>query len=123
MYVNTPSLSLDTPEEGKRASNPITDGYEPPCHCRELNSGPLEVQSVLLTAEPALQVLQVFSLPLITLEGSLWHHCTEEAAAHRKLAILSRSLSLLPGQVLPASSVYLCWHLHVTTWHCQSERL
>ena len=54
MYVNTPSLSLDTPEEGKRASNPITDGYEPPCHCRELNSGPLEVQSVLLTTEPPL---------------------------------------------------------------------
>jgi hypothetical protein len=41
----------------KRASDPITDGYEPPCGCWELNSGPLEEQSVLLTAEPSLQPL------------------------------------------------------------------
>ena len=33
----------------------VTDGYEPPCGCWELNSGPLEEQSVLLTAEPSLQ--------------------------------------------------------------------
>jgi hypothetical protein len=33
---------------------PITDGCEPPCVCWELNSGPLEEQSVLLTAEPSL---------------------------------------------------------------------
>jgi hypothetical protein len=39
----------------KRASDPITDGCEPPCGCWELNSGPLEEQSVLLTAEPSLQ--------------------------------------------------------------------
>jgi hypothetical protein len=26
----------------KRASDPTTDGCEPPCGCRELNSGPLE---------------------------------------------------------------------------------
>jgi hypothetical protein len=26
----------------KRASDPITDGCEPPCGCWELNSGPLE---------------------------------------------------------------------------------
>jgi len=39
----------------KRASDPITDGCEPPCGCRELNSGPLEEQSVLLTTEPSLQ--------------------------------------------------------------------
>jgi hypothetical protein len=35
----------------KRASDPITDGCEPPCGCWELNSGPLEEQSVLLTGE------------------------------------------------------------------------
>jgi len=52
MYVNTLSLSSDTPEEG---SDPITDGCEPPYGCWELNSGPLEGQSVLLTAEPSLQ--------------------------------------------------------------------
>jgi len=33
----------------KRASDPITDASEPPCGCWELNSGPLEEQSVLLT--------------------------------------------------------------------------
>ncbi len=38
-------------------SNPITDGCEPPCGCWELNSGPLEEQSVLLTSEPSLQLL------------------------------------------------------------------
>jgi hypothetical protein len=41
----------------KRASDPITDGCEPPCGCWELNSGPLEEQSVLLTSEPSLQPL------------------------------------------------------------------
>jgi hypothetical protein len=39
----------------KRALDPITDGCEPPCGCWELNSGPLEEQTVLLTAEPSLQ--------------------------------------------------------------------
>jgi hypothetical protein len=39
----------------KRASDPITDGCEPPCGCWDLNSEPLEEQSVLLTAEPSLQ--------------------------------------------------------------------
>ena len=34
---------------------PIADGCEPPCGCWELNSGPLEEQSVLLTTEPSLQ--------------------------------------------------------------------
>jgi hypothetical protein len=28
-----------------RASDPITDGCEPPCGCWELNSGPLEEQA------------------------------------------------------------------------------
>jgi len=39
----------------KRASDSITDGCEPSCGCWELNSGPLEEQSVLLTAESHLQ--------------------------------------------------------------------
>jgi hypothetical protein len=42
----------NTPEEG---TDPITDGCEPPCGCWALNSGTLEEQSVLLTAEPSLQ--------------------------------------------------------------------
>ena len=39
----------------KRAPNLITDGCEPPCGCRELNSGPLEEQAMLLTTEPSPQ--------------------------------------------------------------------
>jgi hypothetical protein len=31
------------------------DGCEPPCGCWDLNSGPSEEQSVLLTAEPSIQ--------------------------------------------------------------------
>jgi hypothetical protein len=41
--------------------DPITDGCEPPYGCWELNSGPLEEQSVLLTAEPSLQPSGIFS--------------------------------------------------------------
>ena len=37
------------------ASDLITDGYEPPCGCWDLNSGPSKEQSLLLTAEPSLQ--------------------------------------------------------------------
>jgi hypothetical protein len=44
----------------KRAPDPITDGCEPPCGCWELNSGPLEEQSVLLIAEPSLQPRYIF---------------------------------------------------------------
>jgi hypothetical protein len=33
----------------------ITDGCKPPCGCWELNSGPLEEQLVLLSAEPSFQ--------------------------------------------------------------------
>jgi hypothetical protein len=39
----------------KMASDPITEGCEPPCGCWELNSGPLEEQLALLTVEPSLQ--------------------------------------------------------------------
>ena len=60
MYMSTLHCScLQTLQ--KRASDPITYGCEPPCGCWELNSGPLEYQSVLLTAEPSLQPPQVNS--------------------------------------------------------------
>jgi hypothetical protein len=49
------ALSVCIPARQKRVSDPITDGCEPPCGFWELNSGPLEEQTVLLTAEPALQ--------------------------------------------------------------------
>jgi hypothetical protein len=41
----------------KKVSDSVTDGCEPPCGYWELNSGPLEEQSVLLTAEPSPQLL------------------------------------------------------------------
>ena len=47
--------ALCTPACQKRALDPITDGCEPLCGCWELNLGPLEEQSVLLTAELTLQ--------------------------------------------------------------------
>ena len=43
------------PTRQRRAPDFSTDGCEPPCGCWELNSGPLEEQPVLLTAEPSLQ--------------------------------------------------------------------
>ena len=39
----------------KRVTDLITDGCEPPCGWWDLSSGPLEEQSVLLTAEPSLE--------------------------------------------------------------------
>jgi hypothetical protein len=44
----------------KRASDPITDDFDPPCGCWELTSGPLEEHSKLLTAEPSPQPLSCF---------------------------------------------------------------
>jgi hypothetical protein len=42
--------------------DPSVDGHEPPCGCWDLNSGPLEEQSVLLTTEPSHQPLVTFLL-------------------------------------------------------------
>jgi hypothetical protein len=53
--INTPFLSSCLQILQKRVSNLVTDGCEPPCGCWDLNSGPLEKQSVLLTAKPSLQ--------------------------------------------------------------------
>ena len=39
----------------KATMDPITDGYEPPCGCWELNSGPQEEQTVLLVTLSFLQ--------------------------------------------------------------------
>jgi hypothetical protein len=64
----------------QRASDPITDGCEPPCGCWELNSGPLKEQSGLLPADPSLQPLfNTFgtgrsdeSLPQMSLTQQVW---------------------------------------------------
>ena len=52
-------LSLCMPAGQKKAPDIITDGFEPPCDCWELNLGPLEEQAMLLTAEPFLQPLEI----------------------------------------------------------------
>jgi hypothetical protein len=45
------------PEEGIGFSRTeVTEGYELPCRCWELNLGPLQEQPVLFTAEPFLQL-------------------------------------------------------------------
>jgi hypothetical protein len=45
----------------------VMDGCEPPYGCQDLNSGPLEEQSVLLTAEPSHQppMLKIYDILLI----------------------------------------------------------
>jgi hypothetical protein len=56
MYMS--ALSACTPACQRKTSDPITDGYEPPWGCWELNSGPLDKHPVLLTAYPSLQPLK-----------------------------------------------------------------
>ena len=53
----------------KRASDPITDGREPPCACWELSSGPLEEKPLLLTAGPSLQPLLLLLFTYIFYES------------------------------------------------------
>jgi hypothetical protein len=56
MYMSTPLLS----SELKTAMDLNTDLCEPPCGYWELNSGPVDERSVLLTAEPSLQPIHVY---------------------------------------------------------------
>ena len=55
IYFNVYEYTVVVFRHQKRVSDHIADGGEPPCDCWELNSGPLEEQSVLLTSEPSLQ--------------------------------------------------------------------
>jgi hypothetical protein len=57
LFIQVHCTCLQTHQES--TSDPITDGCEPPCGCWELNSRPLEEQSVLLTSEPSLQPYSV----------------------------------------------------------------
>ena len=77
----------------KRASDPIRDGCEPPCSCWELNSGPLEEQSVLLTAEPLLQTpsmlllieILIFFDPFISML-QVWVECFTKSYVYHTCA-------------------------------------
>jgi hypothetical protein len=59
MYIYAPRACSDLGGQ-KRASDPlelgITDDYEPPCRCWELNLGPLKEKPMHLTGEPSFQV-------------------------------------------------------------------
>jgi hypothetical protein len=57
----------------KRASDFITDGCELPCGCWDLNTGPSEEQSVLLTPEPSLQHPLFFLVYLFFFKIYLFH--------------------------------------------------
>jgi hypothetical protein len=59
VYVGTLWMSSDAPEEGMGSHYRWL--WATPYGCWELNSAPLEEQSVLLTAEPCLQPLWVSS--------------------------------------------------------------
>jgi hypothetical protein len=65
LCIRAHHCSLQTHQ--KRTSDPITDGCEPPYGCWELNSGPLEEQSMLLTTGPSLQPLNIFLYDLVSL--------------------------------------------------------
>jgi hypothetical protein len=67
----------------KRASDLITDGCGLPCGCWDLNSGPLEEQSVLLPAEPSLQP-NIF----------LYNRCCG-CSLFTAIAILTKTLSVM----------------------------
>jgi hypothetical protein len=56
----------------KRVSDIIIDDDEPPCGCWDLNSGPLEEQSVHLTAEPSLQHQKVFLIIVCEAGMCVW---------------------------------------------------
>jgi hypothetical protein len=94
----------------KRASDPVTDGCEPPCDCWELNSGPLGEQSVLLTAEPSLQPKLYF------LFNYMW---MREVCAHECLC------SQRPGAVdFPQSWNYSwLWAAHHGLWELNEDPL
>jgi hypothetical protein len=57
MWVHCSCLQIHQ----KRVSDHTADGCKPPCGCWELNSGPMEEQSVLLTTKPSLYRYFTFS--------------------------------------------------------------
>jgi hypothetical protein len=64
----------------KRASDSITDDCEPPSSCWELNSGPLEEQSMLLNPEPSIRnpifyIIITSTSPFLFLSPSPSTHC------------------------------------------------
>jgi hypothetical protein len=99
----------------KKASDPITIFCEPSCGCWELNSGALEEQSVLLTAEPSLQPLNngyscrgPSSIPM-----PIWQ-LTVGCQKSRRVYFLPASAPLAPGTcVVHKQSCWQNTHIHI----------
>ena len=71
----------------KRAPDLITDGCEPPRGCWELNSGPLEKQSMLLTSEPSLQPPKFFKIYLYTVYTVFCLHVRLQARRGHQISL------------------------------------
>ena len=56
-FLNVFSLHVCLCDGMKYSGTGVTERYELPCVCWELNQGPLEEQPVFLTPEPPLQPL------------------------------------------------------------------
>jgi hypothetical protein len=97
----------------KRAPNPTSDGCEPPCGCWELNSGPLEEQSVLLT-------LSHLSSPYPMIFNTYYDCTCQWLSSVMFLSCLWNGVSLCSQrsacQCLPIKVV---WH---RTWHKEHFR-
>ena len=52
LFISVHRCCLQSPENSSGTGT--SNGCEPPCGCRSLNSGPVEEQPVLLTSEPSL---------------------------------------------------------------------
>jgi hypothetical protein len=94
----------------------VTDSCEPPCGCLELNLGPLEEQSVLLTAEPSLQrCLSNFRVNCFTdlsIDGMKLHSGNFNSAQKRSHGALSALVSHRQNkEPLPLKLASLCFSL------------
>jgi hypothetical protein len=55
----------------RRSLRSIIEGYQTPCGCWELNSGPLDEQPLLLTTEPSLQGTRVDNIIFMYTESQV----------------------------------------------------
>ena len=84
----------------RRASDLITDGCEPPCGCWDLNSGPLEEQSVFLTTEPSLQPLfLLFKIMVKYLDCGITCNTESRSISGESQGTLQTSLNAQKGSV------------------------
>ena len=102
---------MSTVSHKRKASDPITDGCEPPCSCWELNSGPLEEQSVLLTTEPSCQPPRAIFLIVITV---YWRVCSQSYVSSTGQSQFSPTMWDPPGSLTNRCAMFVSPHL----WAC-----